>query len=347
MMATRDRPGGHIDAERGQNDLLNSLSLPNRELLLRLRRTNLNLLPILAAVLETRRIGQAARELNLTQPAVSQAIQQLRTIFGDELIVMAGRVPMLTERSAELIGPVKSLLADLDEMLSGARPFDPMVESMTARIVTADYITAILTPQMIEICDALHAPHRIEFVGIDIKRMHDLSQMDLVILPRALSRHLGKTHGSLELLDDRFVCIARAGSSLPETLGADRIRSLPQFKFSMDVHFPSNTHHLLTAAADLENDAAWAFEHYAVLGIAVAESERIAVVPEMLAKWLGRYAPLRIIEIDGEPRKFGLDVVWSPELESQRGHRWLRSLVMRAAQQAQQALGRVGKGVAG
>lgn len=79
------------------------VSLLDHDLFQRLRRTNLNLLPILAAVLETGRIGQAARELNLTQPAVSQALRQLRTIFDDDLVVMAGRVPTLTDRTADII----------------------------------------------------------------------------------------------------------------------------------------------------------------------------------------------------------------------------------------------------
>jgi DNA-binding transcriptional LysR family regulator len=53
-------------------------------------KANLNLLPTLKVLLETRNISRAAELLNLSQPSISKQLGQLRSEFGDELLVRKG-----------------------------------------------------------------------------------------------------------------------------------------------------------------------------------------------------------------------------------------------------------------
>src|SRR5215471_14403826 len=69
-----------------------------RELVARLHRVNLDLLPILHELLRTRSVTRTARSFNMTQPAVSRALRQLRAAFEDELLISLGRDTRLTER---------------------------------------------------------------------------------------------------------------------------------------------------------------------------------------------------------------------------------------------------------
>lgn len=307
------------------------LATRDREALGRLRGTNLNLLPILAAVLSTGSISKAARELSLTQPAVSQALRQLRVIFDDELLVMAGRVPLITERGQQILPPLRQLLGQTDSLLALTKPFDPEHEALNAKIVTADHICAMLTPELLALCQPYSARHRIEFVGSDIKRLQDLAQLDLVILPRPLAHRLGKAYHSLPLFEDRLVCIAARDNPLPQRLSPAEVKALPQLRFSLEEHLPISTHHLLMPAADLENSSAWTFESFIALSIAVAQSERIAIVPQTLARWSSRFADLRLIDIDGENRTQAIDAVWSNEVDAKRGHVWLREITAQAS----------------
>jgi len=59
----------------------------------RLRRANLDLLPMLSALLRTRSVTASARELGVSQPAVSKALRQLREMFGDDLITSGDARP--------------------------------------------------------------------------------------------------------------------------------------------------------------------------------------------------------------------------------------------------------------
>jgi len=306
-------------------------SREGRELIRRLRRTNLNLLPILNTVLDTKSIGQAARELNLTQPAVSQALRQLRVIFEDELIVMVGRVPALTEKAQALLGPLQLLMDQTDALLDLGQPFDPASEKLHVQIVTADYVALLLTPPLLALCARESPATRIDFVGIDIKRIEDLGQMDFAVIPRSIGHRLGKRMGSMPLWQDRIVCIAAADSPLPATMTREAIAGLAQLRFELDKHLPDQSHHLVQPAAGLENAGAWATENYLVLALSVAVSDRVALVPALLAHRIAQMQPLRIIEIEGAAELIAVDAFWSPQVADKRGHAWLRRAMREAA----------------
>lgn len=113
----------------------------------RLRATNLNLLPILRAVLRHRNLTRAAEALNITQSAVSNSLRQLRAHFGDELLLREGRRLRLTEKAKQLIEPLDAALGAVGQVMA-APSFDPATSTRRFRVATADYVTAITAPEM-------------------------------------------------------------------------------------------------------------------------------------------------------------------------------------------------------
>jgi len=77
-----------------------------RDLAARLRKVNLDLLPLLHELLRTRSVTRTAQSFGMTQPAVSRALRQLRLAFDDPLLVSPGRNARLTDRaqSGDLCG---------------------------------------------------------------------------------------------------------------------------------------------------------------------------------------------------------------------------------------------------
>lgn len=103
---------------------------------------DLNLLLVLQVLLEERNVTRAARRLNVTQPAMSGALNRLRDYFQDDLLVAHGKVMHATPRAESLAGPVREVLAELDALLSSSTTFDPPSTQRTFRIVASDYIAA-------------------------------------------------------------------------------------------------------------------------------------------------------------------------------------------------------------
>ena len=66
---------------------------------LNLRKIDLNLLPVLDKLFEFRHVSAAAQALGMSQPAVSRALQRLRSLFNDPLLVKVGTRYELTEKA--------------------------------------------------------------------------------------------------------------------------------------------------------------------------------------------------------------------------------------------------------
>lgn len=75
-----------------------------------IRNIDLNLLPVLDALLRHRSVTLAARELDMSQSAVSTALGRLRETLGDQLLVRTGRGMLPTPRASRLAEPVASIL---------------------------------------------------------------------------------------------------------------------------------------------------------------------------------------------------------------------------------------------
>ena len=67
-----------------------------------INRVDLNLLVYLDALLRERNVTQAANQLNLSQPAMSNGLRRLRDLFDDPLLVRTSDGMTPTERALEL-----------------------------------------------------------------------------------------------------------------------------------------------------------------------------------------------------------------------------------------------------
>src|SRR6266436_3265794 len=71
---------------------------------------DLNLLPLLDALLTERHVTRAAEAVGLSQPAGSRALGRLRLLFGDPLLIRSGRGFARTPRAEALRDPVRRAL---------------------------------------------------------------------------------------------------------------------------------------------------------------------------------------------------------------------------------------------
>ena len=86
---------------------------------------DLNLLPIAIALYDELSVSRAARQLDMSQPAVSKALRRLRETFDDALFVRgpSGIVP--TPRAHAIVRAARPHLQHLREDLLKGEPFDP------------------------------------------------------------------------------------------------------------------------------------------------------------------------------------------------------------------------------
>jgi DNA-binding transcriptional LysR family regulator len=112
-----------------------------------LRSLDLNLLVVLDALLDEAHVSRAADRVGLSQPAASAALQRCRHLFGDELLERGRGTMRLTPKARALRGPLKSLLADVVDLVDP--PEVPLSEiRQTLRISMADYPAVLVIAPM-------------------------------------------------------------------------------------------------------------------------------------------------------------------------------------------------------
>ena len=90
-----------------------------------LRSVDLNLFPIFEAVYEERNLTSAADRLAMSQPAVSNAVARLRSVFNDELFVRHGRGVFVTPAADAVYAKLHGALSTVRDSVSDTRSFDP------------------------------------------------------------------------------------------------------------------------------------------------------------------------------------------------------------------------------
>ena len=110
------------------------------------RQFDLNLLRTLDILLEERNITHAASRMNVSQPAMSGALQRMRDFFGDPLLVRVGREMELTPLARSLVGPVRATLNTIRLTLEAVPHFDPATAKRNFTIAMSDYAAFVMMP---------------------------------------------------------------------------------------------------------------------------------------------------------------------------------------------------------
>ncbi|WP_432453386.1 LysR substrate-binding domain-containing protein [Agarivorans sp. QJM3NY_29] len=98
-----------------------------------LRSIDLNLLLILQQLLNQKHVSKTARSLNISQPSVSRALQKLRVIFKDELLVRTNQGYDLTNRAKVLLKDLERLIAEMETLFDGQQ-FEPANSRKTIKM---------------------------------------------------------------------------------------------------------------------------------------------------------------------------------------------------------------------
>lgn len=160
---------------------------------------DLNLLRVFDALMREQNVSRAAERLSLSQPAVSNALNRLRELLNDPLLVRVGRSMQPTPRAQALETPIRAALQQLEQSLSAGDVFDPASSRQHFSIAVTDYVELICMPRLLE-----QLSQQAPGMRIDIRHLSpslpaealDKGELDLVLgrfedIPRALPASTG------------------------------------------------------------------------------------------------------------------------------------------------------------
>ncbi len=295
-----------------------------------LRSIDLNLVPVLQALLREKSVSRAAETLALSQPAASAALKRLRHVFDDQLMIRVGSGMVLTPRGEALAAEVGASCANLETLF--AKPeFDP--ETAVRRFVVAapDQAAFHLGPVWLQVL-ARTAPHvSLRFVELGEHIVQQLidRDVDFAMLPSFFVEDLppAPLHYQLLFLDE---AVAIFNNQHPlcshETLTADHLVDWRMIGFH-----PGSNRIERKRRSDLlgrkELSVLADVAQMSLVPFLLLETDCYGIISRLMAERLTQVLPLtwRPVALSTEPVEIGL--AWSQVQDADLAHRWFRNTV--------------------
>lgn len=295
-----------------------------------LRTVDLNLLPIFEAIYVEGSLTHAADTLNMTQPAVSQALKRLREEFDDPLFVRSGRGVAPTAVAESLIEPVGEALVRLRSTFQGTSDFDAEGSNRIFRISAGDVGLAVMAAGLARLLKDSAPDIRVSFRRVD--RDHIAHQLATGELDLAIDTGFRKMSGTstLQLLSQDYVCALRPGH--PAAKGA---MSLDAFLALRHIAVSSRPSARTPAEAALARSghrlrSVMRFSNYAPAFGVIRETDYALVAPRVLAE----QAEAACLPLPFACHRLDLALHWRKDREEDAAVAWLRDQIAECFREA-------------
>ena len=309
------------------------------------RTLDLNLLRVFDEVMAECSLTRAARNLSLTQPAVSNALRRLRDTLGDDLVVREGQGMVPTPRALALWPIVREALRQLRASLRPSS-FEPATANTTFVLAMADATAAELMPGLIDILER-EAPgvamRVLPLTTRDPRRLLDEATVDLAVghFPSVLADLVVRAQGDeavtfthQRLYDGQYVCVMRAGHPLSRgPLTLDRFCAARHMLVSFSGR-PFGFIDESLASLGRKRQVVLTVNQFFTAGRVVAHSNLLTVLPQHFVSVTGIAEQLVLRPLPFDVAPVHVDAVWHSRMQAQSAHVWLRGAVLRAAKQA-------------
>jgi DNA-binding transcriptional LysR family regulator len=291
---------------------------------------DLNLLVVLRALLSERHVTRAAARVGLSQSATSHALQRLRELYADPLLVRSGRTLTLTPRATRLLPALERGLSDLEGALASEPGFDPRTARRSFTIGMADYMQALIAGPLLRTL-ATRAP------GIDLtivtfpnlRERLEAGEIDLALGVSGVE--VGAVHQAT-LFEEGFVTMVRRDHP--------RIKRAPSLdKYLAERHLvispggtPGSIVDTALARHGHERRIALRVTNFLIAPVVVCQTDFLSTLPMRLAQQLAKTYPLRLLQPPLELPRFEHRIFWHPRLEQDAAQRWLRAVVTEVGQ---------------
>lgn len=309
------------------------------------RTLDLNLLRVFDEVMAERSLTRAARNLSLTQPAVSNALRRLRDTLGDDLVVREGQGMAPTPRALALWPTVRAALGQLQASLAPSN-FEPAHAATTFVLAMADATAAELMPGLIDIlereapCVAMRV---VPLTTRDPRRLLDEGMADLAVghFPSVLADLVVRAQSDeavafthQRLYDGQYVCVMRTAHPLARgPLTLDKFCAARH----MLVSFSGRPYGFIDeslAALGRKRQVVLTVNQFFTAGRVVANSNLLTVLPQHFVSVTGIADQLVLRPLPFDVAPVHVDAVWHSRMQLQSAHLWLRQAIVLASKKA-------------
>ncbi|MDB5421728.1 MAG: transcriptional regulator [Brevundimonas sp.] len=296
---------------------------------MKLNAFDLNLLLVFDAMLRERSVTKAASELGLSQPAMSHALNRLRSGLGDRLFVRSAEGMMPTPRAEQLAEPIRQALMDLQRTLD-PEEFSPETSDRRFTIAVNNGAAIVLTDRISCDCRARAPNVRLAVRpsgSLDVPSLLDRGDLDAAIVGQPLP---GARFSTQVLVEDHCVVVMRCGHPLARgPLDAGALAAVPHFVISSNDHdfsFVDREFRArgLTRVVALEAP-------FLSAGPVLLKTDMVAIMERRVAEAFHRAHPVELAPLPFPSATPSSVMIWHSRFDDHPAHMWLRERIVAAA----------------
>lgn len=306
-----------------------------------LGKIDLNLFLVFDAIVQTGSLTAAARDLHLSQPAVSHALARLRDALGDPLFTRQGRRMLATPYARTLTPAVRQALATLQAGIKGPQQgFEPAAAERSFTLGMRDILEALTLPGLMAHIRE-HAPG-VTVNSIQVER-HDIAdalrqgRVDAAVdIALPVSPEVNHTR----LVLDRLVVVARRGHPALRG-GALHLED-----------YLAGTHVLVSARRQglgledfelsrqgLRRHIGLRCRHYFAACRVVSQTDMLLTMPQQYARVANQHFDNTLHDFPLSPAQLDAHLYWHAAMEDDPANQWLRARIIAAVQHELTRLG--------
>jgi DNA-binding transcriptional LysR family regulator len=312
------------------------------------RTLDLNLLRVFDEVMAEKSLTKAARNLSITQPAVSNALRRLRETLGDDLVRREGHGITPTPFALILWPHVR---AALDQLQSALVPqqFVPTEARNSFVLAMADATAAELMGGLGQALEKQAPQVSIRVVPLTTRdprnMLHDgITDLALGYFPAVLADLTAKAQSGEavafehhRLYDGEYVCVMRRGHPL-----ADKQISLDSFCAARHllVSFSGRPYGFIDealASIGRQRRVVMTVNQFFTAGRVVVNSDLLTVLPKHFVPTTGIATELFTCNLPFKVPTLHVDALWHRRKHAMSDHLWLRETLMGVSRQVFQA----------
>lgn len=296
-----------------------------------LRQADLNLLVVFTVLAEERNVSRAAKRLSLSQPGLTRALQRLRHMFGDDLIVRVSGNYEPTPKGQQLLQELEEMLPRLDRLLAGAA-FDPSCEEVRFRLAGTDYAAHVLGPALCRKFLAAGSKVSFDLSPVDESVFDAMERGRIDLLLYADDGRVPPNYPREAIFEDDLVCVVARDAYGSRRLTLEQYLRAPHVGVAIAGGAQTIPEKLLREAGR-ERRCTFRVPYFAMAVRSVAGTSLVATVPRRLAIDEARDRPLKILEAPKMFGSFEYLMAWHPRMNSDAAHGWLRAVVRETGNQ--------------
>jgi DNA-binding transcriptional LysR family regulator len=294
---------------------------------------DLNLFLVLHAVLETGSATGAARQLHVTQSAVSNALARLRDVLGDPLLVRSGRGLVPTPRCESLRPLIASAVSQLQTAVDGQR-FDPAESTRQFTLSCGDNQDVCDLPRLVEAFARQLPKAKLRVVSIDYVISNDglvTGDVDAALGPIQVASREGFHGEPLYLEDITFIARKDHPRLRGTALTKEDFCAVPHVDLHISQGRPGVGHRLfeqLMKERGLTRQVALSVSHFVAAAMAVSRTDYIVGMPKRTADALCAMLPLKQLELVPQTPPLVMALIWHARTHADPGARYFREFVV-------------------